>query len=105
MKHIRILLAASALLAAVPASAQDLVKMTIGQRGNKLDQAIFLAVNIGLIGFAAGLLFDVTVLKRIFTPIMGAGLFLGLGVYALRILEVQLAALGAEPERVPAGGK
>ncbi len=34
MKHIRILLAASALLAAVPASAQDLVKMTIGQRGN-----------------------------------------------------------------------
>jgi NitT/TauT family transport system substrate-binding protein len=34
MKHIRILLAASALLAAVPAAAQDLVKMTIGQRGN-----------------------------------------------------------------------
>jgi NitT/TauT family transport system substrate-binding protein len=34
MKHIRILFAASALLAAVPASAQDLVKMTIGQRGN-----------------------------------------------------------------------
>ena len=34
MKHIRILLAASALLAAEPASAQDLVKMTIGQRGN-----------------------------------------------------------------------
>jgi NitT/TauT family transport system substrate-binding protein len=34
MKHIRILLAASALLAAMPASAQDLVKMTIGQRGN-----------------------------------------------------------------------
>ena len=34
MKHIRILLAASALLVAVPASAQDLVKMTIGQRGN-----------------------------------------------------------------------
>ncbi|MGH6784885.1 MAG: ABC transporter substrate-binding protein [Sphingomicrobium sp.] len=34
MKHVRILLAASALLAAMPASAQDLVKMTIGQRGN-----------------------------------------------------------------------
>ncbi len=34
MKHIRILLAASALLAAAPASAQDVVKMTIGQRGN-----------------------------------------------------------------------
>jgi NitT/TauT family transport system substrate-binding protein len=34
MKHIRLLLAASALLVAVPASAQDLVKMTIGQRGN-----------------------------------------------------------------------
>ncbi len=34
MKHIRMLLAASALLAAVPAYAQDVVKMTIGQRGN-----------------------------------------------------------------------
>lgn len=34
MKHVRILLAASALLAAVPAAAQDAVKMTIGQRGN-----------------------------------------------------------------------
>ena len=34
MKHIRILLAASALLAAAPASAQDVVKMTIGQRGD-----------------------------------------------------------------------
>jgi NitT/TauT family transport system substrate-binding protein len=34
MKHIRILLAASALLVAVPASAQDVIKMTIGQRGN-----------------------------------------------------------------------
>ena len=34
MKHMRILLVASALIAAMPASAQDLVKMTIGQRGN-----------------------------------------------------------------------
>jgi NitT/TauT family transport system substrate-binding protein len=34
VKHIRILLAATALLATVPAAAQDVVKMTIGQRGN-----------------------------------------------------------------------
>lgn len=34
MKHIRTFVAACTLLAAVPASAQDVVKMTIGQRGN-----------------------------------------------------------------------
>ena len=34
MKHIRTFVAACALLAAAPASAQDVVKMTIGQRGN-----------------------------------------------------------------------
>jgi hypothetical protein len=56
------------------------------RRGNRLDQIIFVAVNAGLIGFAAGLLFNVTALKQTFAPIMGAGLLFGLGVYAYRLL-------------------
>jgi hypothetical protein len=83
-----------------------LMAATIGRRGNRIDQVVFLAVNIGLIGFVAGLLFDVTVLKRIFTPIMGTGLFLGLAVYALRLLEVELgSATSKEPARGAATGQ
>ncbi len=75
-----------------------LMSATVGRRGSRVDQLVFFAVNIGLIGFVAGLLFDVTVLKRIFTPIMGTGLFLGLAVYALRLLEVEVRGLStAEP--------
>jgi hypothetical protein len=59
-----------------------------GRRGGIADHAVFIAVNAGIIGFAAGLLFDITVLKRIFAPIMGAGLLLGLGLYAYRLLEL-----------------
>lgn len=75
---------------------------TVGKRGNRVDQVIFLAVNIGLIGFVAGLISDVTVLKRIFTPIMGLGLFLGLAVYALRLLEVEVRGLTTS-EPLPGG--
>lgn len=79
-----------------------LMAATIGQRGNKVDQAVFILVNVGIIGFVAGLLFDVTVLKRIFTPIMGTGLLLGLAVYALRLLEIRVAGI-SEPATEPAG--
>jgi hypothetical protein len=82
-----------------------LMAASIGPRGRRIDQVIFLAVNIGLIGFVAGLLFDVTVLKRIFTPIMGAGLFIGLGVYAMRLLEVgSESAPTVEAAASPAAG-
>lgn len=67
------------------------------RRGDRLDQLIFVAVNAGLIGFAAGLLFDVTALKRIFAPVMGGGLLLGLGVYAYRLVT------SAETARAPRG--
>jgi hypothetical protein len=55
------------------------------RRGDRLDHLIFVAINAGLVGFAAGLLFDVTALKRVFAPIMGAGLLAGLGLYAYRL--------------------
>lgn len=82
-----------------------LMAATIGRRGNRVDQVIFFAVNIGIVGFVGGLLFDVTVMKRMFTPLMGAGLLLGLGVYALRLLEIELAGRGATARHAPAGGK
>ena len=57
-----------------------------GAKGGRWDQAVFLMVNVGIIGFAAGLLFDVTMLKHTFVPIMGVGLLIGLGLYAYRLL-------------------
>lgn len=56
-----------------------------GGRARRLDQLVFVLVNVGLAGFALGLLFDVTVMKRIFAPTMGFGLLLGLGVFAWRL--------------------
>lgn len=68
-----------------------------GGRGRRIDDLIFLLVNMGIIGFVAGLEFDVTWLKRIFAPTMGTGLLIGLGVFAAR-----LAAAGAtETETSP----
>ena len=57
-----------------------------GAKGGRWDQVVFLMVNVGIIGFAAGLLFDVTMLKHMFVPIMGVGLLIGLGLYAYRLL-------------------
>lgn len=82
-----------------------LMAATIGRRGNRLDQVVFIAVNVGLVGFVAGLLFDVTLLKRIFTPIMGLGLYLGLAVYALRLLEIQVAGVLDRAATQGAAGK
>ncbi len=69
----------------------------VGGRGKRIDQVIFVLVNVGLIGFAAGLLFDVTALKRIFAPTMGTGLLIGLAVFASRVASA--GASEAEPSR------
>lgn len=44
-------------------------------------RVLFFAMNVGIAGFALGLLADATVLKRIFTPIMGAGILYGVAVF------------------------
>lgn len=62
-----------------------LMAATIGQRGNKLDQAVFILVNVGIIGFVVGLLGDWDPFKHAFTPLMGIGLLLALAIYALRL--------------------
>ncbi|MEO8541705.1 MAG: hypothetical protein ABI577_18335 [bacterium] len=80
-----------------------LMAATVGRRGSRIDQVVFLLVNIGLIGFVTGLVADATILKRIFTPIMGTGLFLGLAVYALRLLEIKVAGLTESDSEAIAG--
>jgi len=62
----------------------------------QVDQLIFFLVNIGLIVFVAGLLFDVTALKRVATPVMGLGLLLGLAAYAIRLLEIEVSGVNSK---------
>ena len=64
-----------------------LMAATIGQKGNRLDQAVFILVNVGIIGFVIGLLGDWDPFKHAFTPIMGLGLLLALVIYALRLTD------------------
>jgi hypothetical protein len=49
------------------------------------DQVVFWAINLGVAGFVIGLLADAAEIKRIATPIMGAGILLGLAVVAMRM--------------------
>ncbi len=79
-----------------------LMAATIGRRGTGVDQGIFLAINIGIIGFVVGLLADASPLKHTFTPIMGVGLLTGLGLYAWRLLPELRGE--AEGESLPASG-
>lgn len=58
------------------------------------DQVVFWAINLGVAGFVIGLLADTAEIKRIATPIMGAGILLGLLVVAMR--------LGAGMQEAPA---
>ena len=44
-------------------------------------KVLFFAMNIGLAGFVLGLLADVTILKQIFTPIMGLGILHGIALF------------------------
>ena len=57
----------------------------------------FAIVNIGVLGFVAGLLFDVTVLKRIFAPTMGLGLLMGLSIYGRALFALPGSERQSEP--------
>lgn len=83
-----------------------LMAATIGRRGKRVDQAVFILVNVGIVGFVIGLLGDSTPLKRTFTPLMGTGLVLGLAVYAVRLIELAVPVLNpASASEVGATGK
>jgi len=49
------------------------------------EDVLFWGMNIGLTGFLVALLSGIPVLERIFTPIMGLSILLGLLMYALRM--------------------
>jgi hypothetical protein len=72
-----------------------LMAATVGQRGGRADQVIYLAVNVGIIGFVIGLLADADPMKHAFTPILGLGLILALVTYAMRLF----------PELVPGASR
>lgn len=67
----------------------------------RLHQLIFLLVNIGIAGFAIGLLGDVTAMKRTFAPMMGIGLLIGLFTFAWGLLPVRTREPATAPS--PAG--
>ncbi len=50
------------------------------------DRVVFVLVNLGLAGFWFGLVIDEAWPKRTFTPLMGTGILLGVGVYLARLL-------------------
>jgi hypothetical protein len=60
-------------------------------------------VNVGVAGFAISLLGDWTIGKRIFAPIMGTGLLLGLGIFAYGLLPQGTREPALEPESAPGG--
>lgn len=49
------------------------------------DAVLFWGMNIGLVGFALGLLLEVSLLKILFTPLMGLAIIIGVVVFALRL--------------------
>lgn len=54
-----------------------------GRASALLANVVFWGVNVGLVGFLAGLIGDVTLLKEIFTPIMGTALLIAIGAFSL----------------------
>ena len=64
------------------------------------DDVVFWGMNVGLIGFAAGLAVESALLKQVFSPIMGAAIVVGLVALAARLVPVQG---GAPTEEVVPG--
>ncbi len=49
------------------------------------EAALFWGMNIGLVGFALGLFLEISLLKILFTPLMGLAIIVGVVVFALRL--------------------
>ncbi len=50
-----------------------------------LEHVLFWGLNVGLVGFLAGLILESAPLKRVSTPLMGTAILVGIVVYSLRI--------------------
>jgi len=53
------------------------------------DKILLWGVSVGIIGFAVGLLTVTAEIKRIFTPIMGTALLIGIGYYMKQLVETR----------------
>lgn len=73
MDHINFILVSTSLIFAMMAMGSDVSEGT--------NTTIFWGVTVGVLGFAAGLILEQDVLKRIFTPILGVALLYGIYVY------------------------
>ncbi|MFH2072046.1 MAG: hypothetical protein ABIJ75_04250 [Actinomycetota bacterium] len=49
------------------------------------NRFLICGVNVGILGFAIGLITTTTALKRAFTPLMGAALLVGIGAYLMQL--------------------
>jgi hypothetical protein len=68
------------------------------------NRVLWWGVNIGIIGFALGLLTTTDVLKQVFAPIMGISLLVGLAIYLLALNATQgTGSIGSQPDRARAG--
>jgi len=57
------------------------------------DHIVFWGVNIGLVGFVIGLAAESAELKRVFSPIMGLSILVGLALYAARLWDTRRQAI------------
>lgn len=70
------------------------------ERRNKwawVGHLTFWGTNIGLLGFVLGLLLEVTLLKQLFTPLMGGSILLSLLTFAVRLQAAPRRAPAAQP--------
>jgi len=66
-------------------------------RWPRADHLVFWGTNLGLATFSTGLLFDVTAMKRVSTPVMGACILVGVAVYSVRFATERFAGNGHPP--------
>lgn len=59
------------------------VRAAAGEVKDAAVRVLFWAMNIGLTGFAIGLIADAEILKRMFTPIMGLGILHGVALFTI----------------------
>jgi hypothetical protein len=64
----------------------------VSDRTALANRVLLWGVNIGFVGFVVGLITTTQVLKRISTPIMGAALLYGIGVYFMELRSNSTAA-------------
>jgi hypothetical protein len=60
-------------------------RAVFGSNSHPAVRVLFWTLNVGLLGFAAGLLFEIVILKQIFTPVMGLGILHGVAFFLTRL--------------------